>query len=191
MASYFESVFSGGGGRVFGYRLSTLSLRHMMALEAMESPVLTGEMVDEIDVIMACRILSARNDRELEKVLHAEPGWIGKKLFWLRCAFYSFSAGKQMAKWAAWQTDEGYFPKFKRKGKKGGGRSMKSCYLLVLAVRAVKTYGVSMAEAWWLRFSDVCHVTLAGVEVDGGEVSIYSDADVKKLLELGWKEEEL
>lgn len=180
------------GIRVFGYRVFGLSLRHVWALELLGSPYARGGEVSPEDAVEAALVLSCRSDEQLAGVLAAGGGL---RLGWRRVCglvrglIYGRRLSRECAKLSDLFEREMLTPRIMNQGE-AKGRKLSSPWLNVLRCRIAAKCGMSLADAWWVRFSDAAWAGITWQELEGAEFHLLTDELMAELEELGWTEED-
>jgi len=188
---YLAAVSPGRGIRIFGYRVSFLSLRHVWALEMIGSPYAVGGEVTIEDVVAAAYIVSRRDDQALAKAF-APAGWW--RSLWrelaglLRGWRFRRQALDEVEKLEAFFEAEKLTPRIMNQGP--GGRRMASPWMEVMRCRVAEKCGISLADAWWTRFADAAWAGVVWQEMEGAKFKLIDDKLLEELEELGWTEED-
>lgn len=191
MDSRFLYAMSGErGGQVYGFRVRFLTLRHVLGLYLIDSPYVLGGEVDDMDVVLAARVLASRDEAAWLKSL-------GKGGCWERfkSKLAGFYYGKESRREAQrvrleeWLDREMCTPRVLTGDQKG--RRLRCEWLVVLVAKAMRESGVAVETAWWMRFADVAWVKLAWDECDGAEFEILTDELEAELKDLGHTDEDL
>lgn len=184
------SLCSGRGGQFYGYRVSDLTLKHLLGLFVLDSPYALGGDVADEDVVLAARLFASGDDVEWMAALGGGGWWerVGGFFKGLRYGRRDRRV-REREKLEEWLEGEMLVPRVLPGG--SVGRKLKIHWLLHLVSNVMRECGCGMREAWWMRFSDVAWVKLSWDEMDGREFTLLSDDLVEEFRELGWSMEEL
>lgn len=189
---YADAVSGAGGGSVCGYRLFHLTPRHVLGLSMVGSPFVSGGVVDFADVLIAARILGARNERQWRRAVLGGGrirGFFLRVSVFCRAAWYGRKWWKCSAELRQWLDAEMIVPDVMKGDNEG--RKLSSPWLQVMVCRLARECGCDLPSAWWMRFSDAAWGNVAWQEIDGAEIRLM-DAKLKaELMEMGWEESEL
>lgn len=157
--------------RVCGVRLLPFCLRHRVALEAIESPILdASKMITAKHMIAAVRILST-HDLEYVRRPHSlrESWWIS------RMTFSNEVLEEETAKLAVYMEAQSLWPRFWSKDEAND----KSCGLpWPLAIVANLTRnGCTLHESWTMPESEAVWLHVANTIASGAKVEIVTDIE--------------
>ena len=181
-----SALSSGRGSHVYGYRVSDLTLRHVLGLFYLDSPYARGGMVDDADVVQAARLFASRNDKEWWAALGAGGFW--------EVLFKGLRYGKikrrlaEQERLEEWLDCEQLGPQLLPNK---GGKKLKLHWMVTLLASVMRETGCTMAEAWWMRFADVTWAKISWAEQDGAEFVLLDDQLTKEFLEMGYTMEDL
>lgn len=183
------ALSSGGGGSCYGYHLSDLTLRHVLGLLMLDSPVLSGGYADDLDVVMAARLLSSSDDASWWGALGRGSRWERWCAWWRGLRYGKMSRReRERENLFSWLEGEMLGPRL-LDGK--GGKALKVHWLVVMVCVAMRECGCSMGEAWWMRFSDIGWARLTWAEQDGAEFTLLTDGLIEEMREMGYTDEDL
>ena len=165
-ARFIRAFTAPGETSLLGHRMKPFSLKHRMALHAVESPFVTpGKEVSVLDLFIALKICSEQSIRRLSLMdvirisfIKAKP----KKIEGYIMAFHEYS---NVANW----------PKFWDKEKRQGGSNGVPWILSV--VSNLISNGWSEEDAWALPESQAVWYHTAISINNGNDVSIMSEQD--------------
>lgn len=162
--------------KVCGYRLLPFCLRHRIALEAIDSPVLkVGSLVSPEDILVACRILSTHRIADVISPFGLSEGYhlarmkISKSIFTKECSKLLSYFNYQSLWPRFWEND-----KNDRKSSIPWQLSVVAC-LVRSGHTTEESWTMPEAEAIWLH---VTHLRAAGAKLD-----VVSDSEWKAMEE--------
>jgi hypothetical protein len=157
--------------RVCGVRLLPFCLRHRVALEAIDSPVLLPDQpLTAKHMIAAVRILSTHNLEHVRRP-HTlrETWWIG------RLTFSNAVLAQEAAKLAVYLNAQSLWPRFWSKDE-AQGRSGGVPWPLAIVANLTRN-GCSLTEAWTMPEAEAVWLHVANTIASGARVDVVSDVE--------------
>jgi hypothetical protein len=157
--------------RVCGVRLLPFCLRHRVALEAIDSPILLSDQpLTAKHMIAAVRILSTHNLEEIRRP-HTlrESWWIG------RLTFSNAVLAQEAAKLVAYMEAQSLWPRFWTK-EDAGVRSGGVPWPLALVANLTRN-GCTLTEAWTMPEAEAVWLHVANTIASGAKVEVVSDVE--------------
>ena len=165
-ARFIKAFTSPGETRLLGHRMKPFSLKHRMALHAVESPFVTpGKEVSVLDLFVAVKICSEQSIRRLSLMDVIRIAYIKAKPERIEGYIMAFHSYSNIENW----------PKFWEKEKKAGG-SNGVPWILSVASSLIGN-GWSEEDAWSLPESQAVWYHTAISINNGNDVSIMSEQD--------------
>lgn len=158
--------------KVCGRRLLPFSLRHRVALEAIDSPILsTDKLFGPTDVIRAVRILSTNDLEEMRRPMSFLDGFYLKRMGWHK-RYLKGEAYKLLV----YFSEQSLWPRFWQK--EGDSKGSDSGFPWELAVVATLVRnGHSTEEAWTMPESAAIWLHMAHLRANGSNVQVVSDVE--------------
>lgn len=155
---------------VCGKRLLSFSLRHRVALEAINSPVLVPEKpMTAKHLVAAAKILSSNSIEEIA------TGATLRERFWVsRMQFSPDILVYETAKLVAYLNAQALWPRFWEK--EGGANKSGIPWQLVVVASLIRN-GCSLEEAWTMPEAEAIWLHTAHSASLGADVAVMSDAD--------------
>jgi hypothetical protein len=157
---------------VCGRRLLPFCLRHRVALEAIESPILTTDKpFGATDIINAVRILSTHNIEEMRSKPSFREGYYFQKM----------RISKRILKTEAYKllvyfNEQSLWPRFWQKESKSSSDDKGFPWELSIVACLVRN-GHTTEEAWTMPESAAIWLHMAHVRASGSDVQIVSDKE--------------
>ena len=157
---------------VCGRRLLPFSLRHRVALEAIDSPILSTEKYfGPADVIKAVRILSTHDLENMRAPFSFLEGYHLKRMSW----------NKRMLKAEAYKllvyfSEQSLWPRFWQKEDQGKGPDSGFPWELAVIATLVRN-GHSTEESWTMPEAAAIWLHMAHLKANGSNVQIVSDTE--------------
>lgn len=165
-ARFIRAFTSPGETLLLGHRMKPFSLKHRMALHAVESPFVTpGKEVSVLDLFVAVKICSEKSIRRLSFMDVVRMSFIKAKPNKIEGYIMAFHDYSNVANW----------PKFWEKEKRQGGSNGVPWMLSV--VSNLISNGWSEEDAWSLPESQAIWYHSAISINNGNDVSIMSEQD--------------
>jgi hypothetical protein len=165
-ARFIRAFTSPGETLLLGHRMKPFSLKHRMALHAVESPfVTTGKDVSVLDLFVAVKICSEKSIRRLSFMDVVRMSFIKAKPSRINAYILAFHDYSNIANW----------PKFWENEKRHGGSTGLPWILSVISNLVSK--GWSEEDAWSLPESQAVWYHTAISINNGNDVSIMSEQD--------------
>lgn len=163
---------------VCGIRLLPFSLRHRVALEAIDSPVLEpGKPMTPKHLVAAVRILSSHTLQEV-----ARPATLRDKFWVARLTFSEELLIIEIQKLISYLNAQAFWPRFWEKGDGGDNKASKSGIPWQLAVVASLTRnGCTLEEAWTMPEAEAIWLHIAHSTALGADVSVMSDFEYEAI----------
>jgi hypothetical protein len=156
--------------KVCGRRLLPFCLRHRVALEAIESPLIfTSKTMSAIDLIVAVRILASYDITEVRKPMTMSERW-----HLARLSISEDSLIEEAKKVVIYFEAQSLWPRFWAKDERteGGGLSW---HLAVIA-NLIRN-GCTLTEAWTMPEAEAIWLHIAHSKAAGAKVDIVSDRE--------------
>lgn len=165
-ARFIRAFTSPGETLLLGHRMKPFSLKHRMALHAVESPFVTpGKEVSVLDLFVAVKICSEKSIRRLSFMDVVRMSFIKAKPSRINAYIIAFHDYSNIANW----------PKFWENEKRHGGSTGLPWILSVISNLVSK--GWSEEDAWSLPESQAVWYHTAISVNNGNDVSIMSEQD--------------
>jgi hypothetical protein len=165
-ARFIRAFTAPGETLLLGHRMKPFSLKHRMALHAVESPFVTpGKEVSVLDLFIAVKICSEQSIRRLSLMDVVRMSFIKAKPNKIEGYIMAFHDYSNVANW----------PKFWEKEKRQGGSNGVPWMLSV--VSNLISNGWSEEDAWSLPESQAIWYHSAISINNGNDVSIMSEQD--------------
>jgi len=157
--------------KVCGRRLLPFSLRHRVALEAIDSPILSlDKAFGALDVIRAVRILASHNLEEMRVgKLTLREGYHLQRMRWSK-RLLKIEAYKLMVYFG----EQSLWPRFWEKNSEGHGSNGGFPWELAVVAALVRN-GHSTEEAWTMPESAAIWLHMAHAKAAGSKVDIVSE----------------
>jgi len=189
--------------RVLGRVLRPLSLRHLLWLEALKSPLVvssdaraaTGDdTIGPDDLLLAVRVCQCSTDRQLQDIL-TDTVSLRDRLHILRLAWRTRGTSpraqrrakrwwtEELAKWQAYWEDYMVPPALMPNATKRA-RAMQLPWQLMSAGSLIRR-GVPRDTAWWIPVGEALWLDLAMHDAEGAEYSLLTDERRASLRDLG------
>lgn len=156
--------------KVAGVRLLPFCLRHRVALEALDSPVLdTTKKIGPTDLVLAVRVLSTHNLDEVRK-----PWTIAEQF---RIALYNHSPARfiaELRKLVIYFEAQSLWPRLWQKDEKP--KSVAIPWQLTIVASLVRN-GCQLESAWTMPESEAIWLYFANCKAEGASVEIISDEE--------------
>jgi hypothetical protein len=156
--------------KVAGIRLLPFCLRHRIALEALDSPVLdTTKAVGPSDLILAVRVLSTHNFEDIRR-----PWSMGEQF---RIALYNHSPARfiaELRKLVIYFEAQSLWPRLWQKDEKP--KSVSIPWQLT-AVASLVRNGCDLEAAWTMPEAEAIWLYFANCKAEGASVEIISDEE--------------
>lgn len=157
---------------VCGVRLLKFSLRHRVALEAIDSPVLRqGAPMSASHLVAAVKILSSRTIEEI-----ATPATLKQKFWVSRLEFNRSLLIQEMAKLIEYLECQAAWPRFWQDEEKDGKVNTSIPWQLAVVASLVRN-GCTTEEAWTMPEAEAIWLHMANCAYQGSEVKIISDEE--------------
>lgn len=163
---------------VCGIRLLPFCLRHRVALEAINSPVLEpSKPMSAKHLVAAVRILSSKNLSDVVR-----PATLRDKFWVARMTFSEELLIGEVQKLVSYLNEQAFWPRFWEKGDGGDNKSNKSGIPWQLAVIASLTRnGCTIEEAWTMPEAEAIWLHIAHSTALGADVSVMSDYEYEAI----------
>ena len=158
--------------RVCGVRLLPFCLRHRVALEAIDSPVLNpSRPMTAKHLVAAVKILSSSKIEDI-----VTPPTLREKFWVARMTFGEKILVEEIAKLVEYLNAQAFWPRFWEKGDQGDNKTNKAGIPWQLAVIASLTRnGCTIEEAWTMPEAEAIWLHIAHSTAMGADVSVMSD----------------
>ena len=155
---------------VCGLRLLPFCLRHRVALEAIDSPVVNKDkLMSARHLVAAARILSTYSIDEV-----AKPATLRDKFWVSRLRFNQDLLVSETAKLVAYLNTQANWPRFWEKD--AGGNKANIPWQLVVVASLVRN-GCTLEEAWTMPEAEAIWMHTAHLAALGADVSVVSDIE--------------
>jgi hypothetical protein len=176
--------------RVLGRRLPPLSLRHLLILDALDSPLAAyrapraveagapdpGPALTPPDILLAVDVCQCRSDQQLAAVIDPPRGpraWVHQlRRRWLLARRQDWWL-EQLLHWSAYWEDFMVPPHLMPSGKKSS-RQIQLPWQLMVAAALIRR-GIPSAEAWWMPAGEALWLDLAMRDDEGAEYALMTD----------------
>lgn len=157
---------------VCGIRLLPFCLRHRVALEAIDSPVLEPKKpMTAKHLVAAVRILSSRTLDDVSK-----PATLKDKFWVARLTFSEERLIGEVHKLVSYLNAQAFWPRFWEKDGGGDNKTSKAGIPWQLAVVAsITRNGCTLEEAWTMPEAEAIWLHIAHSTALGADVSVMSD----------------
>jgi hypothetical protein len=156
--------------KVCGRRLLPFCLRHRVALEAINSPVLNiNASVGATDIINAVRILSTHDMAEARKPLGFIDGFYYRSMQLSRKKLQ-----REANKLLIYFTEQSLWPRFWEESKNPRDRGID--WPLIVVANLTRN-GCSLTEAWTMPESEAVWMHIANLANDGVDVKIVTETE--------------
>jgi hypothetical protein len=158
--------------RVCGVRLLPFSLRHRVALEAINSPVLDPKKpMTAKHLVAAVKILSSSQIADI-----VTPPTLRQRFWVARMTFNESVLVEEVSKLISYLNEQAFWPRFWEKDSAGENKVNKAGIPWQLAVIASLTRnGCTLEEAWTMPEAEAIWLHIAHSTAMGAEVSVMSD----------------
>jgi len=164
--NYFNGII-GAEIKVCGYRLANLSLWHLAILEAIESPILTGENAGAREMLVLLKITQA----QYPETPCLEPRF--KDALWiLRMERNPMLAMREVKKLRDWFEVQMSSPVLYKSLKKDKIKEHSSPQILSLVCSLVHKSNCSFEQAWNMRSAEARWYEISLAEQEGAELNI-------------------
>jgi hypothetical protein len=155
---------------VCGKRLLPFCLRHRVALEAIDSPVLDpNKPVTPKHLVAAVKILSSRTfDEVTTGATLRERFWVSRMQFDINILI------AETAKLVAYLDSQALWPRF---WEKDGGVNKSGIPWQLVVIASLTRNGCTLEEAWTMPEAEAIWMHTAHSACLGAEISVISDAD--------------
>jgi len=162
---------------VCGIRLLPFCLRHRVALEAIDSPVVDPKKpITPKHLVAAVKILSSDS---LEKIA-TKPTL--KERFWVsRLTFNEELLITEVAKLVNYLDEQAFWPRFWEKDSNGGSSSKEGIPWQLAVIASLTRNGCTLQEAWMMPESEAIWMHVAHSTASGADVSVMSDEDYEAI----------
>jgi hypothetical protein len=163
---------------VCGIRLLPFCLRHRVALEAIDSPVLEPKKpMTPKHLVAAVRILSSNSLSDVVR-----PATLRDKFWVARMTFSEELLIGEVQKLVSYLNEQAFWPRFWEKGDGGDNKASKCGIPWQLAVIASLTRnGCTLEEAWTMPEAEAIWLHIAHSTALGADVSVMSDYEYEAI----------
>jgi hypothetical protein len=156
--------------KVAGRKLLPFCLRHRLALEAIDSPVLsTDRDVGATDIMNAVKILSTHNLEDARK-----PLTFFELVRYKRMQIDKGALKKEAYKLLIYFNEQSLWPRFW--AKKSGIDNSGVDWVLVVVSSLIRN-GCTYDQAWTMPESEAIWMHIANMQADGANISVVSEAE--------------
>jgi hypothetical protein len=172
--------------RVCGVRLLPFCLRHRVALEAINSPVLDPKkQMTAKHLVAAVKILSSSKTEDI-----VTPPTLRQKFWVARMTYNESILVEEVAKLITYLNEQAFWPRFWEKDNAGDNKVNKAGIPWQLAVIASLTRnGCTLEEAWTMPEAEAIWLHIAHSTAMGAEVSVMSDYEWEAIQKYKMKKE--
>ena len=157
--------------KVCGRKLLPFCLRHRVALEAIDSPLLSIEKPMTADLLLATvRILSTNNIEEIRKPATWREIWLAKKLSYDKKALVA-----ECYNLSIYMESQSLWPRFWVKDNSEKSASTIPWPLAIVA--SLMRNGCTYEQAWTMPESEAVWLHIAHCYANGSDVTIVSDEE--------------
>jgi len=162
---------------VCGVRLLPFCLRHRVALEAIDSPVMNpAKPVTPAHLVAATKILSSFNLADM-----ATPATL-REMFWVsRMQFSEKILVAEVAKLIAYLNQQAFWPRFWEKDSAAGETNKNGIPWQLAVIASLTRNGCTLEEAWTMPEAEAIWMHIAHSTALGAEVSVMSDVEYEAI----------
>jgi hypothetical protein len=158
---------------VCGVRLLKFSLRHRVALEAIDSPVLRpGAPMSASHLVAAVKILSSKTIEEI-----ATPATLKEKFWVSRIEFNQSLLIKEMSKLIEYLNLQASWPRFWQEEENKDSKANNGIPWQLAVVASLVRNGCTTEEAWTMPEAEAIWMHMANCAYQGSEVKIITDEE--------------
>lgn len=158
---------------VCGVRLLPFCLRHRVALEAINSPVVeTEKHISPAHLVAAVKILSSRTIEEV-----AKPATLREKFWVSRMQFSEEILVGEVTKLVSYLNQQAFWPRFWEKGGSEGASNKAGIPWQLAVIASLTRNGCTLEEAWTMPEAEAIWLHIAHSTALGADVSVMSDND--------------
>ena len=162
---------------VCGKRLLPFCLRHRVALEAIDSPVLdTEKPMTPAHLVAAIKILSCHS---FEKI--STPATLRERFWVSRMQFSEKILVDEISKLVTYLNCQAFWPRFWEKDGASGNSNKAGIPWQLAVISSLTRNGCTLEEAWTMPESEAIWMHIAHSTALGAEVSIMSDEDYEAI----------
>lgn len=156
---------------VCGVRLLPFCLRHRVALEAINSPLLiAGKPVTPAHLVAATKILSSFSLAEMTtKATLREKFWVS------RMQFSQEILVAEISKIIDYLNQQAFWPRFWEKGETSGPTNKNGIPWQLAVIASLTRNGCTLEEAWTMPEAEAIWMHIAHSTALGADVSVMSD----------------
>ena len=169
--NYFHGLI-GGEVKVCGRLLVNLSLWHLSILEAIESPILSGEPVEVRDMLILIKVLKSEHPREPRLTPTIRDVWWAWKL-----ERKPELARREVTKLKEWFNVQMACPVLYSRMTKNIQKSTSAPSLLSLVCGLVMKSNEKLTDVWNMRLSAARWYDVAMAEQDGADLTISYEGE--------------
>ncbi len=163
----FLNGIVGGGTRLLGKKIDGLTLWHLLLLEAVENPVISGEHIEPEDLILFQKIVLC----SYPNTPNLQPTWRDK--FWRLKLFSVKVAEREAKRLAEWLSVQMALPKFYKvldsQQIREGSNMSAPPLLLAVAALSLKT-NETLKDVWNMRYAESRWIESSIAELEGSEL---------------------
>lgn len=162
---------------VCGVRLLPFCLRHRVALEAIDSPILqTDKPVTPAHLVAATKILSSLSVSKM-----ATPATL-REMFWVaRMQFSQTVLVEEVAKLVAYLNQQAFWPRFWEKNGSEGTSNRNGIPWQLAVISSLTRNGCTLEEAWTMPEAEAIWMHIAHSTALGADVSVMSDVEYEAI----------
>jgi len=153
-----------GRHRVYGYALKPFCLLHSLQLEAIESPLVTGEEVKSTDLIIAAQICS-----EYQRFYQGFNRGLWRRL--------RFNKDKEEAKFRLYLAESKSRPDLYDAPSDGGAGPLRAPWQMVIVTFLIRNANITRREAWTMPEGEALWNFYSIREQVSGKSDIYSEEE--------------
>lgn len=164
--------------KVCGRTLRAFSLRHRVALEAIESPFIKpeGGTFTALDIIQAVKILSTHDKTEM-----VSPLSLMDKLYLVRLSLSRKYRSRMVGRIIGCISASLSYPKFWKKENKGKPAEVERIPFTLSCVATLTRNGCSLEEAWTMPEGEAVWMTVAHALFNGAKIDVLSTEEEEDL----------
>lgn len=158
---------------VCGTRLLPFCLRHRVALEAIDSPVVdTSKPMTPAHLVAAVKILSSRTIEGF-----AKPPTLREKFWVSRMQFSEKLLVEEVSKMVSYLNQQAFWPRFWEKNESEKSYNKAGIPWQLAVISSLTRNGCTLEEAWTMPESEAIWLHIANSTALGADVSVMSDEE--------------
>jgi hypothetical protein len=162
---------------VCGKRLLPFCLRHRVALEAIDSPVLDpGKAMSPAHLVAAAKILSCLTFGQV-----ATPATLRERFWVSRMQFSEKILVEEISKLISYINQQAFWPRFWEKDGSGGKANKNGIPWQLAVIGSLTRNGCTLEEAWTMPEAEAIWMHIAHSTALGADVSVMSDVEYEAI----------